>query len=265
MHIPKTGGTSMWASMTQGFPSHIYYPSLRAYLNNPPTQDDYDLIGLHFSPSVLLSSLRENDWVIGMVRDPTQRLLSAVMHSRRETEDIETFTVSAKAMREMDLAQYLATDLGRLEARLQLINFGTDYRRRADTLCDDEMLDSASALAQRGNVILGPSERSRAFMEVVAQRLAFRPGALRRLNAKEPSVLAANLTEFNEAIGLINSINAHEREFYDFVCRSFDELRAPGPLWGGRQKRLAPASLGRGVSADVIAAQTVRAGHTGSL
>src|ERR1700757_897352 len=66
-----------------------------------------------------------------MVRDPTRRLLSAVMHSRRETEDPETFTASAKAMREMDLAQHVATGFGRLEARLQLITFGTDYRRRA--------------------------------------------------------------------------------------------------------------------------------------
>ena len=126
VHVPKTGGTSMWASLTRAFPSHVFYPSLRAYLSNPPAQEDYDLIGLHFSPSVLLSSLRSDDWVIGMVRDPPQRLLSAVMHSRRETEDPETFTASAKAMREMDLAHYLATDLGRLEARLQLITFGTD-------------------------------------------------------------------------------------------------------------------------------------------
>jgi Sulfotransferase family len=240
VHVPKTGGTSMWASLTRAFPSHVYYPSPRAYLSNPPAQNDYDLIGLHFSPSVLLPSLREDDWVIGMVRDPTQRLLSAVRHSRRETEDTETFTASAKAMREMDLAQYIATDLGRLEARLQLITFGTDYRRPAYTLSDYEMLCSARALAQQGNVVLAPSERSSAFMELVAKRLAFRPGPLRRLNANEPSVLAANLTEFNNAIGLIDSINAHEREFYDFVCRSFDRLRATGRQWRGRQNRRSP-------------------------
>jgi hypothetical protein len=239
VHIPKTGGTSMWASLTRAFPSHVYYPSLRAWLSNPPA-DDYDLIGLHFSPSVLLASLREDDWVIGMVRDPTPRLLSAVMHSRRETEDTETFTASAKAMREMDLARYVATNLGRLEARLQLINFGSDYRRPADALSDYEMLSSARALAQRENVILAPSERSPEFVELVAKRLAFRPGALRRLNANEPGVLAANLTEFNDAIGLINSINARERQFYDFVCRSFSELRAAGRQWCRHQNRLPP-------------------------
>ena len=125
----EDGGTAMWASLTRAFPSHVYYPSLRAYLSHPPAPEDYDLIGLHFSPSVLLPSLRQDDWVIGMVRDPTRRLLSAVVHARREAVDPETYTPSSKAMREMDLARYLATDLGRLEARLQLITFGTDYRR----------------------------------------------------------------------------------------------------------------------------------------
>jgi hypothetical protein len=231
VHVPKTGGTSMWASLTQAFPSHVYYPSLRAYLSHPPAPDDYDLIGLHFSPSVLLSSLREDDWVIGMVRDPTQRLLSAVMHSRRVTEDTETFTVSAKAMREMVLTRYVATDIGRHEARLQLITFGADYQRRADPLSDDQLLRSARAFARRENVILAPAERSPAFVELVAKQLAFRPGVLRRLNASKPAVLAANLSEFNDAIELINSINAHEREFYDFVCRSFDKLRATRRQW----------------------------------
>ena len=240
VHVPKTGGTSMWASLTRTFPSHVFYPSLRAYLSNPPAHDDYDLIGLHFSPSVLLSSLREDDGVIGMVRDPTQRLLSAVMHSRRETEDTETFTASAKAMRQMHLAQYVATDLGRLEARLQLITFGTDYRRPATALSDHEMLCAARGLAQRGNFILAPSERSSAFMELVAKRLAFRPGPLRRLNANKPAGVAANLTEFNDATRLIEPINAHEREFYDFVCRYFDKLRPTGRKWRGRQNRLSP-------------------------
>jgi hypothetical protein len=30
VHVPKTGGTSMWASLTQAFPSHVFYPGLRA-------------------------------------------------------------------------------------------------------------------------------------------------------------------------------------------------------------------------------------------
>ncbi len=36
VHVPKTGGTSMWASLTKAFPSHVFYPSLRAYLSYAP-------------------------------------------------------------------------------------------------------------------------------------------------------------------------------------------------------------------------------------
>jgi hypothetical protein len=234
VHVPKTGGTAMWASLTRAFPSHVYYPSLRAYLSHPPAPEDYDLIGLHFSPSVLLPSLRQDDWVIGMVREPTRRLLSAVVHARREAVDPETCTPSTKAMREMDLARYLATNLGRLEARLQLITFGTDYPRPIDGLSDDEMVRSARALTQQKNIMLAPSERSPAFLEFVADRLAFRPGALRRLNVNEPATFAAHLPEINEAMALINSINAPERELYDFVCQSFGELRGVGRQWRRR-------------------------------
>ena len=38
----------------------------------------------------------------------------------------------------------------------------------------------------------------------------------------------------------IDVINAHEREFYDFVCRYFDKLRPTGRKWRGRQNRLSP-------------------------
>jgi hypothetical protein len=243
VHVPKTGGTAMWASLTKAFPSHVYYPTLRAYLSNPPAPDDYDLIGLHFSPSVLLSSLRKNDWLIGMIRDPTQRLLSAVMHSRRQTEDIETYTASAMAMRNMELAQYMATDLGRLEARLQLLMFGKDYRQSMDVVSDEEMLHSARALSRRENTILAPSESSPAFLELVADRLAFRPGTLRRLNANEPAILAGYLREISEAIDLIHSINAPERELYNVVCQTFDDLH------GMRRSPNTPIS--RSISAKV--------------
>jgi hypothetical protein len=78
-------------------------------------------------------------------------------------------------MREMDLTRYVATDLGRHEARLQLIAFGADYQRPADALSDHQLLRSARALARRENVILAPAERSPAFVKLVAKQLAFRP------------------------------------------------------------------------------------------
>lgn len=225
VHVPKTGGTSMWASLIRAFPSHVYYASIHACLKNPPAPEDYDLIGLHFSPTVLGDYLSEDDWVVGMVRHPTERFLSAVMHSRRENEDPETFTASMKAMRDMDLADYLATEFGRYESRLQLITFGTDHRQSVDALSDQDMLSSALGFMQQKNVVLAPSERSDEFRRSLAKQLAFRPRALGRLNASEPAARAAQLPALSSAIGLINSISACEREFYDFVCRSFSGLK----------------------------------------
>jgi hypothetical protein len=161
-----------------------------------------------------------------MVRHPTQRFLSGVMHSRREAEDLATFTASAKAMREMRLADYLATDLGRLEARLQLMTFGTANRQSLETSSEEELLYSALAFARRENVVLAPSECSHAFTEFLAKRLSFRPGALGRLNANDPAMRAAYLAEFKSAIRLVVSINAREREFYNFIRRSFSALEA---------------------------------------
>jgi hypothetical protein len=238
VHVPKTGGTSMWACLTKAFPAHAYYPNTRAYLSNPPEPDDYDLIGLHFSPTVLSRALGEEHWVIGMLRDPTQRFLSGVMHARRQTEDPETFTASARAMREMELRRYLSTPFGRFEARLQLITFGLDYRDPVDAVSDEEMLRSALTFAQRENVVLAPSERSHDFPEFLAKRLSFRPGALDRLNANQPAMRAAHFCEFNRAVGLIDAINAYERKFYDLVCHSFSELyRKPcSPRRSARQR-----------------------------
>jgi hypothetical protein len=224
VHVPKTGGTSMWASLCKSFPSHIYYASIDACLKNPPAPDDYDLIGLHFSPSVFSEHLKEDDWIVGMVRHPTERFLSGVMHSKRENEDPETFSPSMRAMRDMDLGDYLMTEYARAETRLQLITFGADYRHSIDALSDQELLSSALAFTRHDNVILAPSDRSYGFQRYLANRLAFRPQALGRLNANASFARLDHFPELGHAMALLNSINVYERDFYDHICRSFDAV-----------------------------------------
>ena len=94
-------------------------------------------------------------------------------------------------------------------------------------------------------------ERSPAFSELLAKRVAFRRKALGRLNVNEPGRRGSYISEFNRAAGLINMMNAREREFYDFICRSFNELHADAyPLRAGARQRhwsaLLPAMLGPG-------------------
>jgi hypothetical protein len=224
VHVPKTGGTSMWAALTKALPSHIYFTSLRALSKHPPVLEDYDLIGVHFSPAVLLQHLSEDDLVIGMVREPTQRFLSGILHARRESEDPETFTPSTKAMREMELIEYLATDFGRFEARLQLITFGLEHAAPLSMPSDDRLYASAVTFAKRRNVILAPSERSDAFREFLRERLSVQIEPLARLNASEARLWATYRSEFDRAGRLIRSTNAREPQFYDFVSQSYSEL-----------------------------------------
>ena len=224
VHVPKTGGTSMWTALTKALPSHIYFTSLRALLKYPPVLEDYDLIGVHCSPAVLVQHLSDDDLVIGMVREPTQRFLSGILHSRRESEDPETFTPSAKAMREMELIECLATDFGRFEARLQLITFGLEHAVPLSVPSDDRLYASAVTFAKRRNVILAPSERSDAFREFLLERLSIQIEPLAQLNASEATLWATYRSEFDRAGRLICSTNARERQFYDFVCQSYSEL-----------------------------------------
>jgi hypothetical protein len=153
-------------------------------------------------------------------------------------------------MREMRLADYLSTDLGRFEARLQLITFGTGCRQSCDAASDQEMLCSAVGFGRRQNVILAPSECSHAALRVIAKRLSFRPGPLGRMNANPPELRAAHSTEFSQVIGLVNSINASERALYDYVCRSFSERQAKRNLsWREPRARRWDEPFASGLSA----------------
>jgi hypothetical protein len=222
VHVPKTAGTSMWSALSAVFPSNIYYSSSDACLRNPPAGDEYDLIGIHFSPSVIASYISPGDWVVGMVREPTQRLLSAIMHHRRPEEDSATFTRAQRAMREMPIADFLDTDDGRYESLLQLIIFGTDYRKAFQEYSDQQMLDAALAYAKRDNVILAPSDRSEQLAELLAGKFSLPPLSLERLNENNRAAMSDSIVEFEALRSQIEDANACERSFYDFVVDLFN-------------------------------------------
>jgi hypothetical protein len=191
------------------------------------------LIGLHFPPSVLLPSLHEDDWLIGMMRDPTQRLLSAVMHAlpagsgrRRNFYHLgpgDAGDGAGPVCGDGSRAGRGPRAIGKFRNRLPTphgIAFPTRECCARPALCPGAKMSSSRH----------PSTRV-PFWSSSPIAWAFQPGALRRLNANEPAALAAHLPEINEAIDLINSINAPERELYDFVYQSFEELRGAGQRW----------------------------------
>jgi len=220
VHVPKAGGTSMWTALSAAFPSNIYYSSTGACARNPPVGDEYDLIGIHFSPSVIAPYINADDWVIGMVREPTQRLLSTILHCRRPQEDPATFSPAQWAMRNMNIAEFLDTEDGRYESLLQLIIFGTEYPRAFQEYSGEQMLNAALAYAGRDNVILAPSERSEQFVEVLRKKLALPRISLGKLNQNNRTQMSASVTEFEGLMARIRAGCFFESKLYDFIADS---------------------------------------------
>jgi hypothetical protein len=223
VHVPKAAGTSMWNALRKQFPSHVYYSSTSACLRNPPQAEDYDLIGVHFSPSVVASSLSAEDRIVGLVREPMARFFSSVLHARRANEDPESFTGSQRMMRELPLNKFLDAEDGHYESRLQLILFGTHYSKAFHEHPEEEMLAAATAFACREDVILGPSEQSQRFAQTLSHELSLKPLALHRLNVNDRAQVSASLEEFARLEALVTLRVSREREWYEFVCRQFDE------------------------------------------
>jgi hypothetical protein len=125
-------------------------------------------------------------------------------------------------MREMPIADFLDTDDGRYESLLQLIIFGTDYRKAFQEYSDQQMLDAALAYAKRDNVILAPSDRSEQLAELLAGKFSLPPLSLERLNENNRAAMSDSIVEFEALRSQIEDANACERSFYDFVVDLFN-------------------------------------------
>lgn len=221
VHLPKTGGTSAWDCLSRIFRSSVYFSDVNVFLANPPARNEYDLVGLHFSPWVLKDIVATRDLVAGMLREPTDRFISGVLHARRTGEDVETFTPSQKAMREMKLAEFLTTTYGSYEVQLQLIALGTSGTVSSGHLSDEAMLAHAVTFLERDDTIFAPSHQATQLMQQLAERLDTRCPGLRRLNANDPTERARHHREIRDALPVIEAKNASERELYAFACRQF--------------------------------------------
>ena len=230
VHLPKTGGTSFWASLSRAFRSQVYYGDTRTFLANPPKPGEYDLVGVHFSPTLINGVLSRGDEVVGLMREPTARFLSSVAHCRRPTEDPVTFSPSQKAMREMHLSDFLKTEFARYEARAQLIELG----RTPDLLAagpnlpaagmdDQTLLANALGLLDQDRALIAPSESSDQLAALLERRLEVRLPRLRALNVNDPADYARHADEFAEARPAIEALNASEGRLYAAARMRFEQ------------------------------------------
>jgi hypothetical protein len=215
VHIPKTGGTSLWTRLRQEFLSNVYYSDIESFLANPPLAGEYDLVGIHFSVSAVLPLLCDEDWLVGMVRSPTERFFSSVKHARRPQEDTLTFNTAMRAMREVEVADHLRTEAGRIEARMQLLILGGDHQRTLKSQADGEMLRNAVALLDRPNTLFAPSSRSGDFNCMLSDLFGLRLRRLGKLNAD--TVLASYEEEFSRVRQMLEWENRSEQRLYKTV------------------------------------------------
>ncbi|HTV45164.1 MAG TPA: hypothetical protein VMF05_07590 [Stellaceae bacterium] len=225
IHLPKAAGTWMWNSLAASCPSRIYYPSFAAFLAHPPDPDEYDVIGGHLPLSVIADFLGGSDRVVGLVREPTERMLSAFLHCRRPGEDPATFTAVMRAMREQPFDRFLQTGNGRLEACQQLIMLGGDHAA-APGASDDgrHCLDRATDLLSSARFCFAPCTRSAEFHAALVKTYRIGRKYSRSTNHTDYAAQASDIAEFNRSLELLQSINTTERRLYEFVARRFDAL-----------------------------------------
>jgi hypothetical protein len=235
VHLPKAAGTWMWQLLSQAYPSRLYYPSFTAFVANPPDIDEYDLIGGHLPLSTISKYLSPEDHVIGLMREPTERLLSAFLHSRRPTEDPSTFTATMRAMRDMPFREFIQTESGRLEAQQQLIMLGCDYAIGQSSSDDQIYLDRAQTIISADQFLFAPCPRSAEFFRMTAQLCAIKKKYSGETNENDYSLRLPDVSEFNVSLDQLRSLNVKERQLYDFVSTKFatvgdDAYRRPARL-----------------------------------
>lgn len=221
IHLPKAAGTWMWQAFSRSYSSRIYYPSFASLLAYPPDVEEYDLIGGHLPLSVIAPHLTPADRVVGLMREPTQRLLSAFLHSRRPTEDPATFTPTMRAMRDLPFREFLQTEAGKLEAQQQLVMLGCDHASGEASSSDRICLDRAKEILSSDQFLFAPGTQAFAFYDIIVKQYHVRRRNVAELNNNDYGAQSLDIAEFNNSLDLVQSINATERQLYDFVAARF--------------------------------------------
>lgn len=221
LHLPKTGGTAVWEALSKALRSRVYYGDVTTFMARPPAPGDYDLVGLHGSLSMIEGLLREGDLVVGLLRDPVDRFMSSVVHARRPKADATLFTRQQRAMREGTVADFLASENGRAEARLQSILLGAPHDRPAGSIAEAAILANAMAAVERPDVLFAPMAASQALVDAALARFGLKAPTLGRENENDAADYARHQAELDAAVPLLASITAGDGRLFEQVAASF--------------------------------------------
>lgn len=218
-HLPKTAGTALWETLSKEVVSAIYYDSFETFLDRPPRRGEYDLVGGHIPLPLLMRMAGPEDIVTGLVRDPTARLRSAFMHSRRAMEDPATFTPLMRAMREQPLAEVLHTADGQMELRQQFLMLGFDFSTEYTPDRDQEIHNAAVDLLSDPRCRFDTTDHIDRLASELFSLLHIPPpeGPIGIRNASGPNVFVADQEEFDAAVPQILAQTGRDRLLHELV------------------------------------------------
>lgn len=101
MHIPKTGGTSIWSCLSRSVRSTVYFASDATLAAFDGDLDAFELVGGHIHAETLVARNWQSPTFF-VLRDPVRRVLSAIAHARRTDGNLATFDESFHVMRQID-------------------------------------------------------------------------------------------------------------------------------------------------------------------
>ena len=108
LHVPKCAGTSLFNILKYKFKRNIYFSNIKESINFKQSLNNYNVIAGHTNLKVIQNKINfTNVTWLTILRNPIERFLSVVAHSRRKS--IDNLGSNMTALRKMKLIEFMKT------------------------------------------------------------------------------------------------------------------------------------------------------------
>lgn len=165
MHIPKTGGTSVYHMLSQKFYS---YRLNKKRNKKPHSIRAYECIAGHLPYSKLCKQFPEYHYkVIVFTRDPIDRFISSIKH-RKRVQAPQNITNQHGQARELSILDYIQTPEGKYKLHLQLFFLAKANGYHGKDL--NQAYQEAKQFIARDNVTLYLTEQMDTSIKLINQQ-----------------------------------------------------------------------------------------------
>ncbi|MAU96812.1 MAG: hypothetical protein CMP81_13140 [Fulvimarina sp.] len=207
LHIPKTGGTSIFAAAAGKFSRPLQLRSNAELMETRDHLPAHDFISGHIAFDAVETVLTGATYA-ALVRDPFDRLVSATGHARRPGENVRRLPPDMRVLRTGRLRTYLDTSNGRAELFIQQ-GIIAGLRGPVPAARLEERLE---------RIAVGTTENMAAFLARNRRLLKIEPGEVGRRNATAERDLLVPQEEIDEALAHHGDMIEEAREFHRAVA-----------------------------------------------